>query len=319
MNKVINSRCICGSSLSKYKDELIVILSCQHLIHNICAQNIENNKCPYCDKHIKNILTQKEVSDIVEKTGHPMYYQIHIDMSTLKNISNQGSINWFVLFCRFPGIFDNLGEVYLSKNRNDINFAMREFLDICNFEIKIINKHKIIDDTKVIISNHVNNLDSVPIYSVFDCGFLASSLVNKKWLSRKVSKFIPLIIIDRNKSKNTLGKIKEYMRKNGDICIFPEGLITHPKTLARFRTGAFHLGYPIQPIIMTYSQNISDSNFKNFLMKVYSQKKIVITVTILDPIHPPFEPDIHEFVRHKMAEAGNMALSRVSNRDIIEN
>ncbi|MCH8135749.1 MAG: hypothetical protein IIB77_07205, partial [Proteobacteria bacterium] len=33
-------------------------------------------------------------------------------MSTLKNISNQGSINWFVLFCRFPGLFDNFFETF---------------------------------------------------------------------------------------------------------------------------------------------------------------------------------------------------------------
>ncbi len=318
MDKIINSRCICGKHLSKYRDNLIVILPCQHLIHKVCTNYLADLKCPYCHKHIKNILTDSEVLDIVKKSNHPMYYQMYVDMAAVGNMADTGSINWFILLCRFPGLFDNFFETYMARNTNDVNFMISELLDICNFKIIIKNKHKILKGRKAIISNHVNSIDPLPIYHIFKCGFVSSAMIKDNWYGNKLSKLVPIVIIERNKSTDTTEKIKSYIRKNGDICIFPEGMTTHPKTIARFRTGAFYLGVPVQPIVISYKPNIYDWDFKSFMMKLYSQKKITITVKVLDPIYPPFNYNIIENIRQRMGKVGDMALSRVSNRDIVD-
>ena len=95
-------------------------------------------------------------------------------------------------------------------------------------------------------------------------------------------------------------------------------MIVHPETLARFRTGAFHVNEPILPVVINYKPYVSDSSISDFLQKLASQNIINITVNILQPEHPPYGDEKIESIRRKMAKKGNMALSRVSNRDVVD-
>jgi 1-acyl-sn-glycerol-3-phosphate acyltransferase len=125
-----------------------------------------------------------------------------------------------------------------------------------------------------------------------------------------------ILIVKRGTDKNTVKKMHDYIRDNKDLCIFPEGLITHPNILCRFRTGSFHTGFPVQPIIVKYNPHVYDNSATKFLLKAMSQEGITATVQILDPVYPPFTQEKIEIVRHMMAEAGNFAISRVSNRSV---
>ena len=316
MDKIINSVCICTKRLS-YKKGLVVILPCQHLIHSICCKYINNLKCPYCNKNIKNIRTHSEIYNIAKETGDKMYRQIYIDMTTVKNISIK-PINWVPLLKGSIGLLDDIGMLFASDNINGLNKVVLNLLNNCNINIIVKNKHKIIPDKKIIIANHCNIIDSMMIYHVFRCGFLSSTALKETWMGKKIYDIFPIVSIKRNTSINTIEKIKNYIKDKGDICIFPEGLITHPKTLIRFRTGAFNLGYPVQPVVVSFDPYIHDNDAANFIMKLYSLDKITVTMKILDPVYPPFTNYDIEKIRNDMAMTNDMALSRISNRDIVD-
>ncbi len=125
-------------------------------------------------------------------------------------------------------------------------------------------------------------------------------------------------MIKRGDTKKTVPKIKKFVDKYGSICLFPEGMITHPATLGRFRTGAFNTNYPVIPITINYSKDITDTSILSFIFKLASKSKIDITVNIMDPIYPPFDMKKIENIRTSMAFKGNFLLSRVSNRDITD-
>lgn len=318
MDKIINSVCVCTKRLTDDK-EIVVILPCQHLIHSICCKYIDNNlKCPYCNKNIKNIRTYSEIHDIVKKTGNRTYHQIYIDMASVSN-RYEGSINFIPLLKGSLGLLDDIGALYASDNINGLNNLMFNLLDNCNLNIIVKNKHKIMPDKKVIIANHSNHLDPVIMYNIFRCGMLSSITVqNQTWIGKKLFNIFPVVGIKRNNSINTTKKIKNFIKNKGDICMFPEGLITHPKTLIRFRTGAFNMGYLVQPVVMSFEPYVHDDNPTKFIMKLYSQDKITVTVTILDAVYPPFTNYDIEKIRDDMARTNNMALSRISNRDIVD-
>jgi 1-acyl-sn-glycerol-3-phosphate acyltransferase len=127
---------------------------------------------------------------------------------------------------------------------------------------------------------------------------------------------MPLLFIKRGKSNNVVKKIKEYVQKNGSLCLFPEGMLSHPNTLIKFRTGAFYTDLPIYPVVIKYKNKIFELNDFNYILKLLSYQSIDIDVIILKPFYPPFNNNKIELVRKEMAKAGNLLLSRVSNRDI---
>lgn len=319
MNKIINSVCICGDRLYKTENEFIVILPCQHLIHSECIKHIENVQCPYCSKHIKNIRTFSEIVDIIKKTNNRMYHQIYIDMMTEQSIENIDNISYSKLLINLPGVIDTLFNIIVAQDRSDFKFVMDEFLETCNIHIHVKNKEKILNNTKIIISNHVNHLDAMVIYKIFGCSFLGSSVMKDDWLGKKIINIFPTLLIKRNNSKNVVDTLRHYVRNNGDICIFPEGYMSHHDILCRFRTGAFHIGYPVQPVVLKYTPVLScTGGTSEYISKIFSQNRIDITAIILDPIHPPFDKNKIEYIRNLMAQTGNLALSRISNRDIID-
>jgi 1-acyl-sn-glycerol-3-phosphate acyltransferase len=112
--------------------------------------------------------------------------------------------------------------------------------------------------------------------------------------------------------------MKKFIKSHGSICLFPEGAMTHPETIIKFRTGAFHLGYPIYPIVIRYESPMTDFDITNHALKLISQKKTVIYMDILGPYYPPFSKDDIENIRKDMAKVGNMLLSRVSSKDVSE-
>jgi 1-acyl-sn-glycerol-3-phosphate acyltransferase len=188
-----------------------------------------------------------------------------------------------------------------------------------NIEIKVRGLNKIKPGPKVFIANHTSHLDFFTIFYVLGPGFLASSVVKDNIVSNQLTNILPLLIIDRGKKGgNTVDKMRKYVETHESICLFPEGMMTHPDTIIRFRTGAFNVGYPVYPVVLKYTNVVGDMSTPNFILKIASRQHEIIEMHILGPFLPPFDENKIELVRHAMANRGKMVLSRVSNRDIIE-
>jgi hypothetical protein len=87
-------------------------------------------------------------------------------------------------------------------------------------------------------------------------------------------------------------------------------MLTHHKTICKFRTTAFKLGYPVQPVILKYRQNIFD--LLNFDMWCF--RKINVDVTVLNPIDTDGSNESIESIRQTMANVGGFYLSDVINK-----
>ena len=170
----------------------------------------------------------------------------------------------------------------------------------------------------VIISNHSHDVDPFILFYIFRCGFIAAESMNNTDIGKLISSKCNLLLFKRGVDVNVVNKIKEYIEKMKKIVIFPEGTIGNNETLLRFRTGAFHVGVPICPIVIKWRNYIYDENYKNFLFKLITQDEINVDVYINDLFYPPFTPEKIDDVRNYMAKIGNFEKSRVSNRSIKE-
>ena len=66
---------------------------------------------------------------------------------------------------------------------------------------------------------------------------------------------------------------------------------------------------------MTYNDYIIDTHMIKSVMKFLSNDTFSVDMIILEPVYPPFNDEMIETVRERMADAGNMLLARTSNRD----
>ena len=81
---------------------------------------------------------------------------------------------------------------------------------------------------------------------------------------------IDMILWNKDKKRNPIKEINEFVKKNKSILIFPEGTMNKNSKLSKFRSSAFKTAYPVQPLVLSYDDN------KN------------ITLTILPIEYPPF-------------------------------
>lgn len=313
-DKIINSRCVCDQGLGWINDQLIMLEPCEHIFHRKCINFL---KCPICNSNIDNIYTEKQVKQKIH--GNSKYYQKYVDMVCMKNTDKLCKKNFAQFTANLPAIMDIISRMPFCRGFDDGYKLCETVFSLAKVKLTVIGKNNIIHGKNmVIIANHTSIMDFMVMFHVFKCGFLASSSIKDTWLGKLVADIIPILFIDRGKDENTVDRMKKYVEKNGSLCIFPEGIIVHPETLARFRTGAFHVDKPILPVVINYKPYVSDSSISDFLQKLASQSIIDITINILPPEYPPFSGDKIESIRKKMAKKGNMALSRISNRDVVD-
>jgi len=315
MNKLINAKCICKDSLTKNDINMIAILPCEHLIHFSCVKYIRNKKCPYCNIQISNLITFNEIKKEVVKKNKS-YYQLYIDMIAVHNIGNSGEIIYSNLIPRMPSFMKILTNFLYLKNEKEFDSFINDLFDLIKVQIYIKGKEKLNKQKKVYIANHTSYIDPLIIYYLLRCSFLASPVLQSMWYCKHIPDIFPLLLIERGKDQNTVDKIKEFIDNKRSLCLFPEGMITHPKTMITFRSGAFHTGHPVQPIVINYKPGFYDGDYNNFLMKLISQDEIKIYINVLDTYYPPFDNNKIEQIRQDMANAGGYSLSRISNRDI---
>jgi lysophosphatidylcholine acyltransferase/lyso-PAF acetyltransferase len=193
-------------------------------------------------------------------------------------------------------------------------------LNTANVKLTINNKHLDKDIKKIYVVNHSSALDTIICIKALECGFMFSSMVKKLSFLDKFIETYPCLVINRGSTNNFVKQMKEFIDINKKLFIFPEGLITHNKTLAQFRTGAFVTGYPVQPVIIKYNiQMNTNSDIKKCLFDIFSHNEINATLTFLPIIENKQNMKPAEFANYTrliMAKYGNLYLSRISNRFI---
>jgi 1-acyl-sn-glycerol-3-phosphate acyltransferase len=329
-NSIVNYICHCNNFFYN-KEKIVILLPCNHLIHEKCISNhILNNKknCPMCDVVFTKILLESKLSN-------SKYYQNKIDLKSVRLNENLSYINYYSLpmsIIKFTSLFNKL----LAAQTHDEIYSVVEYIfRLFNFKINLIDntknnpiffknniikwKNKVDEDSNiVIISNHSNYLDSVVLMYLFKAGFVTSDFINKTDLGKNIANKCNLLVFKRGQDTNMVEKIKEYLKINKRIVMYPEGGMGNNETLFRFRTGAFYTGGVICPVIIKYNPFVWDDNFKKNIFKIISQDEINIDVYINDLFYPPFTNDKIEEVRNYMADIGNLEKSRVSNKFIKE-
>ena len=105
-------------------------------------------------------------------------------------------------------------------------------------------------------------------------------MVNKSPIGRKFSSLFPMVFVDRGQNTNTVDKMKEIIEQVGSLLLFPEGMCTNPDTITKFRTGAFHTGYPVCPAVINYTPLVYDSDTFQLIKKLFSCNELTITINI---------------------------------------
>jgi hypothetical protein len=167
---------------------------------------------------------------------------------------------------------------------------------------------------KILIVNHSHYLDSFVLYYLFRAGFVASEFLNTLDIGRLIAQKCKLLIFKRGVDTNMVTKIKEYLEEKKTIVIFPEGSMGSNNSIRKFRTGAFYADAHICPIVIKYNPFVWDDDYKTFILKVISQKEIVVDIHVNDLHAPPFSTEQIQKIRSDMLTMGQMKDSHVSNR-----
>ena len=318
--KELNSTCYCDQRLY-FGEDLSIIYPCEHLIHSQCDINLQ--MCPLCNTKINKVYNESDIITIINESKvkhNDILYQQYVDIYSIKNIHSLGNYSYINFMARMDTVINIFPNLMLSKNEQDVTNLIKKFFKDINLKIQINGKSKLYNGSKIFIGNHSSYLDGCIGYVVSDynCKFIASSSVKKMMFGNVIEKSMPVIFVDRGKGMNTVQAMKDYiLEKDGNnMFLFPEGMITHPKTIARFRTGAFAVGSVIQPIVIRFDPYVFTNSVPEFMFYIMSQKNIHVTVDILDPVFPPFSKADIEKIRYDMATVGNMNLSRVTSKDV---
>ena len=236
----------------------------------------------------------------------------------------------------YPKMIILLGEIFdklmTFKNITDLHNIVNHIIKKCNIKInvidntknnpiiyknnKIIFKNKTDKDKKIIIiSNHSNYFDSGVLFHLCDTGFVSNDIFDSFEFGKKIVETCKLFILKQKYKQNGyVDKIKEYLKINKLLTIYPEGAISFGNTLMKFRTGAFNACENIWPIVINYGTDFNDGNIHNFLLKIMSLQEITINVTVCDLEIGPFNDEKIESIRKNMAKIGKFELSNVSSR-----
>lgn len=312
-NKVLNSRCGCGAGLSWTKGDVVMAYPCEHMYHDRCFKKLKDETCSLCSQPIEKKLTMfdedlhhQRFADILSMTHYD-------DMShTTPGRFIDSMFDLATVFARIP----------MASDRADAKEICEQIFSLNNLTLKVYGMDKLkLEKNKVFICNHVSHLELVVIYYLLGTGFLASSIAGQSTIVEQVKEIIPLLTFERgdtSRKVNLVDEMRKFVDEKGSICLFPEGLMKHPDALVRFRTGAFHIGRPVYAVTIRHNDIICDGYINGFVYKLGGKRDINMEVHILGPYYPPFDEASIEKIRLDMARYGNMVLSRVANRDVVD-
>lgn len=312
-DKILNSKCSCGTGLPWIKDNVVMAYPCEHMFHNKCFGKLKTSICPFCKKIIERKIT------MFDKDLHHQRFADLLSMTYYDNMSHTTPGRFLDSLFDLVSIFARIPSV---SSKTDAKEICEQAFSLNNLTLKVYGMDKLkIEKNKVFICNHVSHLELIVLYYLFGTGFLASNIVGQSKILDHFRQYVSLLTFDRgnkDKSVNIVDEMRKFVDEKGSICLFPEGLMKHPDALVRFRTGAFRIGRPVYAVTIRHNSIISDGYINGFLYKLGGKRDINMEVHILGPYYGPFDDQSIEKIRLNMALHGNMVLSRVSNRDIID-
>jgi hypothetical protein len=312
-DKILNSRCSCNVGLPWKLQPVVMAYPCEHMFHEKCFDALFDTKCPICQTHI-----EKKISMFDDDIHHQQFADI-LSMSNYDNMSHNTPGRFL------DSIFDLasvIARIPFITTKNKGKEMCEDIFALNNLTMKVYGLEKIkLEKNKVYICNHVTHFELVVLYYLLGTGFLASSIVGQSGIVEQFKNIVPLLTFnrgDKNRKLNIVDEMRQFVDDKGSICLFPEGIMKHPDVLVRFRSGAFHIGHPVYAITIKHNDIISDGYVNRFLYKLGGKRDINMEVHILGPYYPPFNDTLIEGIRSNMALHGNMILSRVSNRDVVD-
>jgi hypothetical protein len=313
-NKNLNSKCSCGVGLPWKKDDIIMAYPCEHMFHSTCFSLLKTyGKCPICNQAIEQSITMFD-PDI-----HHQRFADILSMTHYDDMSCTTPARFLDSIFDLASLIARLPFVTSRKSGKEI---CETFFALNNLTLKVYGMDKVkLEKNKVFICNHVSHLELVILYYLLGTGFLASSIVGQSKIVDQLKQVVSLLTFERgtqDRTVNIVDEMRKFVDESGSICLFPEGLMKHPDALVRFRSGAFHIGRPVYAVTIRHNNIISDGYINGFLYKIGGKRDMNIEVHILGPYYPPFTENDIEKIRHDMARAGNMILSRVTNRDHVD-
>ncbi|OPA78064.1 acyl-phosphate glycerol 3-phosphate acyltransferase [Campylobacter pinnipediorum subsp. pinnipediorum] len=167
------------------------------------------------------------------------------------------------------------------------------------YKVEIIGKAK---DANMIIVNHKSMLDIVVLEDVYpkNLCWIAKKEIGKLPIIGKIMTLPKMIPVDRESPRaiiNLLKEVKDRLKDDRVIAIFPEGTRAKGNKLLKFQSGAKvlaeKLNLKVQPVVVVGSDilDVNNFTFKNGTIKVVYMDFVDTT-----------KPDWYEDTRHKMQE-----------------
>ncbi|AQW82730.1 lysophospholipid acyltransferase family protein [Campylobacter pinnipediorum] len=167
------------------------------------------------------------------------------------------------------------------------------------YKVEIIGKAK---DANMIIVNHKSMLDIVVLEDVYpkNLCWIAKKEIGKLPIIGKIMTLPKMIPVDRESPRaiiNLLKEVKDRLKDDRVIAIFPEGTRAKGNKLLKFQSGAKvlaeKLNLKVQPVVVVGSDilDVNNFTFKNGTIKV-------VYMDVVDTT----KPDWYEDTRHKMQE-----------------
>ena len=333
--KDVNYACICNNYFTNML-KVVILYPCSHILHITCHKR-NSKTCPFCNEAIKKVIQEDELYK-------SKYRQFLINLDSTRLDSSKSVIHYKRLPINMIKFTSFINKLLVSIEECDLINSVEYFLNLANIKINIIDntinnpivygsfgtkndkgdggdgeyitwKNKTDQcKKKILIVNHSHYLDSIILYYLFRTGFVASEFINKLDLGRLIATKCKLLIFKRGVDTNMVNKIKEYLEEKQNIVIYPEGSMGGNNTLRKFRTGAFYTNAHICPIVIKYDPFVWDDDYKTFILKLISQKEIVVNVYVNDLHAPPFTTEQIASIRQEMIDTCDLQDSQVSNR-----
>lgn len=313
-NKELNSRCFCDIGLPWKETELTMAFPCEHIFHKCCYDKLPEDQKHYCK------ICDEPIIKMLGFLDEDLHHQRFADMLSMTHYSDMSDNDTSTFIDSIFDVVSAFTKLAFIEDQNDGKKMFEKVFSLNNLTLKVHGMEKVkAEKRKVFIANHVTYFEFLIINYLFNTGFLASGITSDSKIAMHAKKFVPVLIVnrgDKNRKVNIVDQMRDFVKKKGSICLFPEGMMTHPDALCRFRTGAFHVGYPVFGICLRHLDVLSDGDVDSMIYKMGAKRNMTIEVHITGPYYPPFDAEAIEDVRADMARHGKMVLSRVTNRDV---
>lgn len=309
----VNCVCkLCKKRLNSNLSCLMSCMKCEHIVHSNCFSSSNHTICINCG-----------YNEVVPENSHMMTRQMIANVQSCKRTHFKPKlVDYIRLLIRLPLLtyyFSILMyNYYIGNTTDEIYDYFADGIMYClNINVKLVGFDKI-DKTKkmIYVCNHTGHHDSFLINRFIKSKGLASDAILHTFVGRLIAEFTKPFIIKRGQSSNTSKMISNHIEKENSLVVFPQAILTNNRTITKFRTGAFVLNLPIQPILFEY---VEDQSSMTILPDIFCFPEVHVTIRALDLVSNEYNDPPEQFAEHVrliMAFSGGFLLSNVDSHDV---